>query len=334
VRCFKVQLAVNELYAGMYQEFTTPTDREVEVEYIRPHLAKYGNPAGSLQLKICGADGAIIAESALVSIASITSASGTHFHGYVRFAIKAALRRATSYRLYLVGSGYTFSEASYIGWCLDHGLRKYEATYTNNTGVKSPMLFEVWGWRRTYSMRVLDFLDGFTVATAPTSVLTAAAGLATYSSDAAFVAAKGTAAANGDAYYNTSDLSIHLYNSSAWRSFREHRIVQNSFTIANNQGVAAAVTGLLLPAETRTAVIDYQIYRLTTSTGAVEILDRGQITVNHYAASWAIDWTSTGPNNVGVEFSITSGGQVNYVSSNIAGTPNTSEMKFIGTIFT
>lgn len=65
-------------------------------------------------------------------------------------------------------------------------------------------------------MRSIDFSDGFSSASAPTQGSIQQNSLASYASDAAFVAAKGSAATNGDAYYNTSTDYLRAYINGAW----------------------------------------------------------------------------------------------------------------------
>lgn len=102
------------------------------------------------------------------------------------------------------------------------------------------------------------------------------------------------------------------------------------FTIANGQASAANVTGLSFSgASYRTVVIYYQVYRNTTGGSGVERVQSGMMIANYktVAATWEI---TMGPavGDAGVEFSITSAGQVQYVSDTQAGTPATSKMTF------
>lgn len=111
-------------------------------------------------------------------------------------------------------------------------------------------------------------------------------------------------------------------------------IIETSFTIANNQSSFADVTGLSFdPTLYRSFVFEYQIYRNTTGAGATELAEKGSIigVFSTVAGTW--EWTQ-GPavGNAGItDWNVTNAGQVQYKSSNITGTPATSQMKFKAT---
>lgn len=66
-------------------------------------------------------------------------------------------------------------------------------------------------------MRVEDFSDGFESSSAPTPGVILATGVLSFVDDAAFVAYKGSAAAAGDAYHNTTSNQVREYNGTLWR---------------------------------------------------------------------------------------------------------------------
>lgn len=65
-------------------------------------------------------------------------------------------------------------------------------------------------------MRQIEFNDSVESSVAPTVTDLEASKLGSFVDDAAFVTNKGSAAAAGDLYHNTSDGFIHEYNGSAW----------------------------------------------------------------------------------------------------------------------
>lgn len=65
------------------------------------------------------------------------------------------------------------------------------------------------------SIRILNFSDGYTSASAPSSDGVSAVKLESYASDAAYVTANGTAE-NGDCYYNTTNNKVRIYENGAW----------------------------------------------------------------------------------------------------------------------
>jgi hypothetical protein len=103
-----------------------------------------------------------------------------------------------------------------------------------------------------------------------------------------------------------------------------------SFTIANNQSSAASVTGLLFSgATTRAFSVEYSIYR-KTDTASSALAQMGQLrgVYNTQSASWFMSDDFSGQ-NAGVTFTITSGGQIQYTSSNISGANYVGTLKFV-----
>lgn len=61
-------------------------------------------------------------------------------------------------------------------------------------------------------VRYLEFAEGVAVTTSTTPIFVNASSFGVYANDAAFVTAKGSVAAQGDAYLNSTDGKIHYYN--------------------------------------------------------------------------------------------------------------------------
>lgn len=106
--------------------------------------------------------------------------------------------------------------------------------------------------------------------------------------------------------------------------------IERSFPIANNQVVAKNIEGLQFDYKKINQVtVEYLIQRITTSTGATEIISAGMFMLAYKPVSqtWHIVNIGTpGPDSSGVTFSVTTGGQVQYTSSNITGTANISKI--------
>lgn len=97
-------------------------------------------------------------------------------------------------------------------------------------------------------------------------------------------------------------------------------------TIANNQTIFTSVTGLIFnTTNVKAAHIEYMVFRSTNSTELDEIGSLSAI-YNTSTTSWELGRRSTG--DAGIEFSITSGGQIQYKSSNIAGTSYSGRIRF------
>lgn len=77
------------------------------------------------------------------------------------------------------------------------------------------------------------------------------------------------------------------------------------------------------------AFVDFLIQRVTTSTGATELIEAGcfQVAYSPTSDDWDLTFIgSPGPDDSGVDLSVDSNGQVQYVSSSITGTDSISKI--------
>ena len=103
-------------------------------------------------------------------------------------------------------------------------------------------------------------------------------------------------------------------------SASSEKIVDNVFTVANNQVAAANVTGLIFnPASFRGFTLSYSIYRQAdTALSAVAQVGQLRAAYNTQSNTWYLSDDFTGQ-NAGVTFSILASGQIQYTSTSIAG---------------
>lgn len=112
-------------------------------------------------------------------------------------------------------------------------------------------------------------------------------------------------------------------------------IPETQFTVANNQGVAADVTGLVFTAASyRSAEVEYELSRKTdTASSEVRAIGRLRLAYRAEGTAWAILGEEYHGDEIdglpaGVTFSITSAGQVQYTSTNISGSNYVGTLKF------
>lgn len=99
-----------------------------------------------------------------------------------------------------------------------------------------------------------------------------------------------------------------------------------SIPINNNQTTLINVDNLSFETtQVRHAIIEYSVYRVTSSE---EVSQCGNllITYKNNAATWELIDNTVG--DAGVSFTITTAGQVQYTSTNMAGTGYQSKMSF------
>ena len=139
-------LAVEELKTTLNQEILVG-DNNLNVEAIRPRLYKHNVPAGTLQVQVRDTNDKIISTSNSITITDISAVA--FFHGFIRFDINAGLKAGTTYRLFLVPSGYTFTESDYVGWVKDHEDTQIGVSYSPSSGFLSPLSAQIWARNRT-----------------------------------------------------------------------------------------------------------------------------------------------------------------------------------------
>lgn len=111
-------------------------------------------------------------------------------------------------------------------------------------------------------------------------------------------------------------------------------ILETTFNVANNVSSSQDIVGLTFnPSTVRSAVIDYSIYRSTSST---ELAEKGKLELIYKngatpTTKWTIGRVFFGDDG-GVEFTMTDAGQIQYTSSNLAGTSYSGVMHFEATV--
>lgn len=108
-------------------------------------------------------------------------------------------------------------------------------------------------------------------------------------------------------------------------------ILTQSASIANNQTSASSIPGFSFDTSEVLAInAEYIIIRRTVSP-ANNFVESGTLTGNFDGSDWTISRRQQG--EAGVEFTITSGGQVQYTSSDVSGTSYTGEISFKAKVF-
>ncbi len=105
-------------------------------------------------------------------------------------------------------------------------------------------------------------------------------------------------------------------------------ILETSFSIANNQSTVADVTGLAFNAgSVRSAVVEYSVYRISDSSPGGNTETGEMHIVYDNSVGWLIGIGGV-VGNAGVQFTITSAGQLQYTSTDVGSLNYSGVMKF------
>lgn len=114
---------------------------------------------------------------------------------------------------------------------------------------------------------------------------------------------------------DTADVNLIKANVDDRISLPADRALGQSAALNNNQTTAADITGLSIDStDAQTARIEYAIY----TDADTDLRERGSITVTHTGSDWDIQRESIGDDSQ-VTITITSAGQLQYTSANLAG---------------
>jgi hypothetical protein len=103
---------------------------------------------------------------------------------------------------------------------------------------------------------------------------------------------------------------------------------KSTFTIANNQSSATNLTGLSFSSSTE--VLVRAIGRLKRTTSTTNLVEAIELYCIYDGSAWQLEFAGR-YQDAGVEFSITSGGQVQYISTNVTGSSYVGSFELIKT---
>ena len=116
----------------------------------------------------------------------------------------------------------------------------------------------------------------------------------------------------------TGNMEVSL-DGSTWNAISIEGIKPQKFSISNNQSSAASLSGMVID---KTKFVGAKfLVEITITTSSAELVEFGEIFAIYRPTmnSWDLVYKSEF-DDAGVTFSITSGGQIMYISSNVAGT--------------
>lgn len=132
--------------------------------------------------------------------------------------------------------------------------------------------------------------------------------------------------ANGD---RITAAWVNVIRTSLISAFGEGVIAQTSFTIADNQAVAANITNLSFDSDDFSSVdLEFEIKR---SDSIETLMERRDFRLLYKSSSWQLEESSRHGDDTGVTFSVvtTDGvGQLKYTSTDMAGSGYTGTLKY------
>lgn len=182
-------------------------------------------------------------------------------------------------------------------------------------------------------IRILDFADGFSSATQPTGSSGSASALGVFVDDAAFVTDKGSAAALGDLYINSTLNAVRYFDGTNWNSLDTILSLQDEFDFLNNTN-NQVISGVLFGDldfdlnDYSSVEINFEIYR--ESDTPLLLMSRGTVYMMAKGPTWVIEQESSGDATL-VVFDVAQVGDVGTLRLDVGdmgGTPVENKIKF------
>lgn len=108
--------------------------------------------------------------------------------------------------------------------------------------------------------------------------------------------------------------------------------IERTAPLLNNQSTPVNIEGLNFNSENISyAIVEFLIQRITTDTGATELIECGTLNAVFLPVTneWMLFVVGTpGPDDSGIDFTITANGQVQYESSDITGEESISRFVY------
>lgn len=124
--------------------------RRICVAAIRPYIYKHLSPSGTFTFSIYQG-GEKLGEQSLTSLDIENNSEATsinYFHGPFRILFDSPIIiNKGDFEIRLTSSGYTFSDASYLGWIREHDRIVNDFIPTDST-YHNPLAVELWEWRQ------------------------------------------------------------------------------------------------------------------------------------------------------------------------------------------
>lgn len=161
-------LLLNPLVTTLTQKIKIPGNNRSHIQAIRPRLLLFNNPSGSLKIAVKDLSGSerFSLTQSISDIYTNSSISDDYAHGFFKFEFsEVSILDPGTYNVELSGSGYSYSDSSYIGWIIDYEFHTLDRT----SSLINPYGMEIWAWRRFNMTRILDFSDSQSSASAPTA---------------------------------------------------------------------------------------------------------------------------------------------------------------------
>jgi|DEB0MinimDraft_6_1074348.scaffolds.fasta_scaffold09455_3 hypothetical protein len=133
----------------------TPLTQDFEIKgnrlnltAIRPRLYMHNDPTGTFTLNLKYSGNVIAtADFTMAEIKAGASYNDNEYHhGFIKIDIGAVLNIGATYTLELTSSGYTFSEASYLGWIKEFENQTNSFSESVTTLDEYPFGYQLWGY--------------------------------------------------------------------------------------------------------------------------------------------------------------------------------------------